>query len=106
VPQNYCAPAPFAYAITNKRIITAQKINTKVHETIDKLKSAKEQSSQPVSSGGPAADELKKFKELLDTEIISEEEFNKKKETAVGVIKWYDKISKDMIYEQIWGEEM
>lgn len=53
----------------------ANNINKKLHELLYQLK---EESSAVVSSSS-AADEIRKFKELLDDGIISQEEFNKKK---------------------------
>jgi hypothetical protein len=53
----------------------ANNINKKLHELLYQLK---EESSTVVSSSS-AADEIRKFKELLDDGIISQEEFDKKK---------------------------
>lgn len=64
---------------------SAQKINMKVHEIIDSLKSAKDQSSQPINSNISIADEIKKFKELLDMGGITEDEFEIKKKQLLGL---------------------
>ena len=44
------------------------------------------------------ADEIKKWKELLDEGAISEEEFNKQKEKILSKNKRYDLNSKYFIY--------
>lgn len=64
---------------------SAQKINAKVHEVLDQLRNANSQSSQPVQAGISVADEIKKFKELLDAGTISPEEFEAKKKQLLGL---------------------
>ncbi|MBQ4601415.1 MAG: SHOCT domain-containing protein [Clostridia bacterium] len=44
-----------------------------------------EQSSVPAAGNASVADELKKFKELLDLGIITEEEFNTQKAKLLGM---------------------
>lgn len=51
-----------------------------ITEIIDDYKSASDVISQPVSD----AEELKKFKELFDSGVITEEEYNKKKSQILG----------------------
>lgn len=60
---------------------SAQKINAKVHEVIDNIKRLNENASNNVSNQPPAsaADEIKKFKELLDMGAITQDEFDAKK---------------------------
>lgn len=52
-----------------------------VKERVDFFKQAK---NAPVMSASPA-DELKKYKELLDMGVISQEEFDAKKKTLLGL---------------------
>lgn len=65
--------------------------NEKMHEVADyireKVASAKQQRSQPVAAPAPvsAADEIKKFKELLDMGAITQEEFDAKKKQLLGL---------------------
>ena len=40
---------------------------------------------QPTSSAASSADEIMKFKELLDSGVITQEEFNEKKKELLGV---------------------
>ena len=57
--------------------------NTKLHEVISKLlidrQKTKNTETSPSISTGSIVDELKKFKELLDSGIITQEEFDAKK---------------------------
>jgi predicted Zn-dependent peptidase len=63
---------------------SAQRISAKVHEAIDALKAKKAQDIQAPSPAS-AADELRKFKELLDASIITQEEFDAKKKQLLGL---------------------
>ncbi len=77
---------------TNKEVfnvgldkLSAQKINAKVLEVFDNLKSAKNQSAATINSGVSVAEEIKKFKELLDIGAITQEEFDIKKKQLLGL---------------------
>lgn len=50
-----------------------------------KEKSAATQNSQPQESGQSTTDELKKYKELKDQGVITEEEFDAKKKQILGL---------------------
>lgn len=63
---------------------SAQRINAKVLETIEAAKAKKNQTVQ-LSAAVSTADEIKKFKELLDTGAITQEEFEVKKKLLLGV---------------------
>lgn len=71
--------------------ITVQGQATKCEELLDVLRTNKIYSriNKPESSGQPAqlsiAEELKKFKDLLDNGIISQEEFDAKKKQLLGL---------------------
>ena len=57
-----------------------------VYEYIkSKIKEAKQLKNNQFVGGVSAADELKKFKELLDVGIISQEEFEAKKKQLLGL---------------------
>jgi len=64
---------------------SAEKVNSKVHEVIDELKSIKNQPQQPTISNVSVADDIKKFKELLDMEAITQDEFDAKKKQLLGL---------------------
>ena len=63
--------------------------NRELHEVISKLlidrQKAKKTEAAPSISTGSIADELKKFKELLDSGIITQEEFDAKKKQLLGL---------------------
>ena len=63
--------------------------NMNLHEVISKLlidrQKAKNTESSPSIPTGSTADELKKFKELLDMGIITQEEFDAKKKQLLGL---------------------
>ena len=63
--------------------------NLKLHEIISNLlidrQKAQNNKASPVISTGSIADELKKLKELLDTGIITQEEFDAKKKQLLGL---------------------
>ncbi len=64
---------------------SATAINNNVHQVLDSLKNSTTETqsvSKPVIS---VADELKKFKELLDIGVITEEEFNAKKKQLLNL---------------------
>ena len=56
----------------------------KLHNEKVAAHKAKEQ-QQAVAQQGSAADELKKFKELLDSGVITQEEFDEKKKQLLGL---------------------
>ncbi|WP_336769889.1 PH domain-containing protein [Bacillus bombysepticus] len=67
---------------------SAKSINNSIHQVLDNLKnSTNEVPAQPQSTSAPisVADELKTFKELFDTGVITEEEFNAKKKLLLGI---------------------
>ena len=43
------------------------------------------QTSKPVSNEASSVEDLKKYKELLDTGVISQEEFDAKKKQLLGI---------------------
>lgn len=61
--------------------VSAKKINTKVHEILDSMKRI----STDDTSSNSIADEIKKFKELLDMGAITQEEFDKKKKELLNL---------------------
>ncbi|MEK4578926.1 MULTISPECIES: PH domain-containing protein [Bacillus] len=64
---------------------SATAINKNVHQVLDSLKNSTTE-TQPVSTAViSVADELKKFKELLDIGVITEEEFNAKKKQLLNL---------------------
>ncbi|MEH6940760.1 PH domain-containing protein [Bacillus sp. JJ722] len=66
--------------------VSAASINNNIHQVLDELKnSSSEPQLQVVQATTSAADELKKFKELLDMGVLTEEEFNAKKKQLLGL---------------------
>jgi hypothetical protein len=63
---------------------SAKLINSKIHETLDEIK-ANEKVDASTSPGISVADELKKFKELLDMGALAQEEFDFKKKQLLGL---------------------
>ncbi|PDZ37676.1 hypothetical protein CN520_16245 [Bacillus cereus] len=65
---------------------SAKSINNHIHQVLDALKS-KPNGAQPQAVSAPisTADELKKFKELCDMGVITEDEFNAKKKQLLGI---------------------
>lgn len=68
------------------------KNNLAIHETISKLLMERQEKAPAASEQKPAviasqsnADELKKFKELLDSGVITQEEFDAKKKQLLGI---------------------
>lgn len=65
---------------------SASSINNKIHEVLDSLKSSNTSEGSSMSVGNnSAADEILKFKELLDSGIITKEEFEAKKRQLLGL---------------------
>ena len=69
---------------TSQKNSEAQKIHDYLNNKLRELKAAK---NTPIVQAAPisTADELKKFKELLDMGIISQEEFDTKKKQLLGL---------------------
>ncbi|MEK9197113.1 PH domain-containing protein [Ureibacillus sp. FSL E2-3493] len=65
----------------------ATSINNKIHEVFDNLKSASSQGNIPQATNPSisAADEILKFKKLLDAGILTQEEFEAKKKQLLGI---------------------
>ncbi|WP_414835630.1 PH domain-containing protein [Bacillus sp. Ba 3] len=65
---------------------SAKSINNHIHQVLDALKSkTNEAQPQAVSAPISIADELKKFKELFDMGVITEDEFNAKKKQLLDI---------------------
>lgn len=62
----------------------AVSINEKIHDALHSLKEERKQPT-PVHTTSSSADEIIKFKKLLDDGIITQEEFDKKKKQLLGV---------------------
>lgn len=62
-------------------------VNLKINEVLDKIKTSKNinEKSSSTSSVISVADELKKFKELLDLGIITLDEFTSKKNKLLNM---------------------
>lgn len=66
--------------------ISAKKITDRAHEILDDIRAKnKTLNTSPTSSQLSSADEIKKYKSLLDEGIITEEEFNLKKSQLLGL---------------------
>lgn len=67
-------------------IHNAEAVKNYINECISKLKSKKEETVQTtVIQNDSMADELKKFKDLLDSGVITQEEFDAKKKQILGL---------------------
>lgn len=65
---------------------SASSINNTIHEVLDNLKSTSTQENMPQPTASTStADEILKFKELLDSGIITQEEFEAKKKQLLGL---------------------
>ena len=65
---------------------SASSINNAIHEVLDNVKSSNARESIPQPSANTStADEILKFKGLLDSGIITEEEFEEKKKRLLGL---------------------
>ncbi|WML26266.1 PH domain-containing protein [Neobacillus sp. OS1-33] len=65
---------------------SAISINSHIHEVLDTVKNGSNGTQPQTASGtGSVADELKKFKELLDSGVVTEDEFNTKKKQLLGI---------------------
>jgi hypothetical protein len=63
---------------------SAEAINNNIHQVLDEVKNSSRQ-PQVFTNAVSVVDELKKFKELLDMNVITEEEFNTKKKQLLGI---------------------
>ncbi|KQL52679.1 hypothetical protein AN964_03500 [Heyndrickxia shackletonii] len=63
---------------------SAEAINNNIHQVLDEVRNVSKQ-PQVITSTVSAADELKKFKELLDMGVLTEDEFNAKKKQLLGI---------------------
>lgn len=66
---------------------SARNINTKIHKVLDSMKRISNSSDNQENSSNhiSSADEIMKYKELLDTNIITTEEFEAKKKQLLGL---------------------
>jgi len=67
---------------------SATHINNKIHEVLSELKGESmpvKETQQQVAATLSAADEIKKYKELLDMGAINQEEFDLKKKELLGL---------------------
>ncbi|MFD1357653.1 PH domain-containing protein [Fictibacillus halophilus] len=65
---------------------SATSINSNIHQVLDDLKHAiNPMDSSRSAAPASAADELKKFKELLDMDAITQEEYDSKKKQILGL---------------------
>ncbi|PEN08616.1 PH domain-containing protein [Bacillus pseudomycoides] len=65
---------------------SATSINNNIHQVLDALKNnTSEVQPQSIPTPTSVADELKKFKELCDMGVITEDEFNAKKKQLLGI---------------------
>ncbi len=75
-----------SFTFDNKLATQMEEIARFVKKKVDEVKSAKNApSSTTVVQQTSAADELKKFKELLDMGVITQEEFDAKKKQILGL---------------------
>ena len=67
-------------------IHNAEEVKNYINNCVDMFKSKKEESQQTtVIKSDSSADELKKYKELLDNGVITQEEFDAKKKQLLGI---------------------
>lgn len=64
---------------------TAQKLASKLELIVEENKSGNAQQNASTASSPDPADQIRKFKALLDDGIISQEEFNQKKKQLLGI---------------------
>ncbi len=64
---------------------SAKLINTKIHEVIEETKNIPIQFHQQANTNLSLADEIKKYKELLDIGALTQEEFNAKKNQLLNL---------------------
>lgn len=64
---------------------SAASINSHIHKVLDDVKAVNVAPQPQVVSTSSAADEIKKYKELLDMEAITQEEFDMKKKELLGL---------------------
>ena len=63
----------------------AKNINEKIHEALALSKQGSMKSNEPDSNSNSAADEIKKYKGLLDMGAITQEEYEMKKKQLLGL---------------------
>lgn len=68
-----------------ERTVTNEKMEEIANYIRNKVAEARNNSGTTVNAALSPADELKKFKELLDSGVISQEEFDQKKKQLLGV---------------------
>ena len=66
---------------------SAKLINSKIHEVLDEINNNNYNNNEKLESNAvvSVADELKKFKELLDMGVLTQEEFNNKKKQLLNL---------------------
>ncbi|WP_312504735.1 SHOCT domain-containing protein, partial [Bacillus luti] len=64
---------------------SATAINQNIHQVLDSLKNDSVEELTTTNATISVADELKKFKELLDMGVITEDEFNAKKKQLLNI---------------------
>lgn len=81
---NFWNENTFTYDTTKVSNETMRKVANYVKQRIEEIKSESDKPTQIISQIS-VADELKKFKELLDLEVITQEEFDLKKKELLGM---------------------
>ena len=83
---NYYSENSFVWSIGQKSAVTNEQMEQIKNFIQKKLREYKTQpTASTVIQQASSADELKKFKELLDSEIITQEEFDAKKKQLLGL---------------------
>lgn len=81
---NFFSENSFTFDTTTVSNEAMENVANYVKKRVDDIKRGKNAPVAPVQSISPA-DELKKYKELLDLDIITQEEFNAKKKQILGL---------------------
>ncbi len=75
-----------SFTFAEKSMIEVEKATAFIKKKVDEMKKQKKNSTVSTASANVSvADELKKFKELLDLEVITQEEFDAKKKELLGL---------------------
>ena len=82
---NFFNENTFTYETTHISGVKMQKIVDYIKMRVEEYKEEKNKTVAPVSAAVSVADEIKKFKELLDMGVITQEEFNAKKKQLLGL---------------------
>jgi hypothetical protein len=82
---NYYSENSFVWNIGKKSTVTNEQMEQIRNFIQDKVRTNKKAQVTVTTSNVSSADELKKFKELLDAGIISQEEFDAKKKQLLGL---------------------